>query len=53
VPVAWDHLLYTGDRETLRELWPAIQRLLSYLEAHIGVTACFNSDRRPPSTPAT
>jgi alpha-L-rhamnosidase len=48
VPVAWDHLLYTGDRETLRELWPAIQRLLSYLEAHIGSDGLFQ--QRPETS---
>jgi alpha-L-rhamnosidase len=41
VPVAWDHLLYTGDTATLREIWPAIQRLLKYLESHIGANGLF------------
>lgn len=41
VPVAWEHLLYTGDTATMREIWPAIQRLLSYLEAHIGKDGLF------------
>ena len=41
VPVAWDHLLYTGDRETLRELWPAMRRLMDYLEAHLGADGLF------------
>lgn len=41
VPVAWDHLLYTGDTATLREIWPAIQRLLKYLESHIGANGMF------------
>ncbi len=36
VPVAWDHLLYTDDTATLRELWPAMARLLAYLGGHIG-----------------
>lgn len=41
VPVAWEHLLYTGDAETLREIWPAIQRLLTYLESHMGANGLF------------
>ena len=41
VPVAWEHLLYTGDTQTLREIWPAIERLLSYLEAHMGQNGLF------------
>jgi len=41
LPVAWDHLLYTGDRETIRELWPALQRLMAYLEAHLGADGLF------------
>ncbi len=41
VPVAWEHLLYTGDTATLRELWPAITRLLGYLESHIGANGLF------------
>jgi len=36
VPVAWEHLLYTGDEATARELWPASRRLLGYLDAHVG-----------------
>ena len=36
VPVAWDYLLYTDDTKTLREIYPAIQRLLAYLGAHMG-----------------
>lgn len=41
VPVAWEHLLYTGDAETLRGLWPAITRLLGYLDAHRGPNGLF------------
>lgn len=41
VPVAWEHLLYTGDTATLRELWPAIQRLLGYLDSHIGANGLY------------
>lgn len=41
VPVAWEHLLYTGDTANLREIWPAIQRLLNYLESHIGANGLF------------
>jgi hypothetical protein len=41
VPVAWDHLLYTDDVETLREIYPAIGRLLAYLEKHTGEDGLF------------
>jgi alpha-L-rhamnosidase len=41
VPVAWDHLLYTGDKETMREIWPSIARLLGYLRAHTGADGLF------------
>jgi alpha-L-rhamnosidase len=41
VPVAWDHLLYTDDVETLREIYPAIVRLLAYLEKHTGEDGLF------------
>ncbi len=41
VPVAWEHLLYTGDRETVRRIWPAIKRLLGYLDAHCGADGLF------------
>ena len=41
VPVAWEHLLYTDDTATLREIYPAIKRLLGYLDAHIGANGLF------------
>jgi len=41
VPVAWDYLLFTGDRETLRALYPAITRLLGYLRSHMGADGLF------------
>ena len=41
VPVAWEHLLYTDDEATLREIWPAIARLLGYLDRHIGPNGLF------------
>ena len=34
VPVAWDYLLYTGDAKTLREVYPAVRRLMAYLTAN-------------------
>ncbi len=36
VPVAWEHLLYTDDVETLKEIYPALKRLLGYLGSRIG-----------------
>lgn len=41
VPVAWDHLLHTDDTDTAREIWPAIERLLGYLDSHIGENGLF------------
>ncbi len=41
VPVAWDHLLYTDDTATLREIYPAIKKLLGYLSSHIGSNGLF------------
>ena len=41
VPVAWDHLLYTDDVATMREIWPAILRLLDYLRAQFGPDGLF------------
>jgi len=41
VPVAWEHLLYTDDTGTLREIWPAIERLLQYLDRQTGSDGLF------------
>jgi alpha-L-rhamnosidase len=41
VPVAWDHLLYTGDTGTVRAIWPSIERLLGYLRAHTGADGLY------------
>ena len=41
VPVAWEHLLYTDDTATLRQIYPAIKKLLGYLTAHIGANGLF------------
>ena len=41
VPVAWEHLLYTDDTATLREVWPAIERLLAYLRQHVNADGLF------------
>lgn len=37
IPVAWDHYLYTRDDAVLRDIWPAVQKLMAYLSR--------NSDR--------
>ncbi|MDD6030338.1 MAG: alpha-L-rhamnosidase C-terminal domain-containing protein [Kiritimatiellae bacterium] len=34
IPVAWDHLLYTADYETLKLVWPDVVALVGYLNAH-------------------
>lgn len=41
VPVAWEHLLHTDDTATLREIHPAITKLLGYLSSHIGPNGLF------------
>ena len=41
VPVAWDHLLHTDDAATVREIYPAIKKLLGYLSSHIGADGLF------------
>jgi len=40
-PVAWDHLLYTDDVETLKKVYPAIKRLEGYLGSQIGGNGLF------------
>lgn len=40
-PVAWDHLLYTDDVETLKKVYPAIKRLEGYLGSRIGENGLF------------
>ncbi len=34
IPVAWDHLLYTADVETLKGVWPDVVALIGYLNVH-------------------
>ena len=45
VPVAWEHLLYTDDVATLKEIYPALRRLLGYLGDRIGTDGLFVQDR--------
>lgn len=45
VPVAWEHLLYTDDVGTLREIYPALKRLLGYLGGRMGDDGLFVQDR--------
>ena len=40
-PVAWDHLLYTDDVETLKRVYPAIKRLEGYLGSRLGGNGLF------------
>lgn len=35
IPVAWDHYLYTGDMTVLRDVWPAAQKVMAYLQRHM------------------
>ena len=41
VPVAWDYLLYTDDKDTLREIYPAIAKDLNYLLNQVGENGLF------------
>ncbi len=41
VPAAWDYLLYTGDAATLREIYPAIRRLMAYLKSNCRADGIF------------
>lgn len=45
IPVAWDYLLYTGDEDTLREIYPAIAKDLNYLLSHVGENGLFQQRR--------
>jgi len=45
VPVAWDYLLYTGDKDTLGEIYPAIAKDLNYLLNHVGENGLFQQRR--------
>jgi alpha-L-rhamnosidase len=44
VPVAWEHLLYTDDVATLKEIYPAVKRLLNDLGSKIGEDGLFVQD---------
>ena len=41
VPVLWDYYLYTGDDATLRELFPALEKLMDYLKPFVGKDGIF------------
>ena len=41
IPVAWDYLLYTGDIDSLRQIYPAIIKDINYLLAYIGDDGLF------------
>jgi alpha-L-rhamnosidase len=41
IPVAWDYLLYTGDKDTLRRIYPAIRKDLDYLLGFTGDSGLF------------
>lgn len=45
VPVLWDHLLYTDDRETARAVWPDVVALMNYLNAHRRTDGLFEPRR--------
>jgi alpha-L-rhamnosidase len=34
IPVAWDHLLFTNDKAIIKKIWPAITKLIDYLQSH-------------------
>ena len=41
VPCAWEHLLFTGDFDLARELWPAVDLNLRYIASHMGADGLF------------
>ena len=41
VPVAWDHILHTGDRDLARELFPVVRDLVAYLRSHCRADGLF------------
>lgn len=45
IPVAWDHLLYTGDDATLAGVWPDVVALVGYLNAHRRADGLFEQRR--------
>ena len=45
IPVTWDYLLYTDDRETVRGVWPDVVALVGYLNAHRRADGLFEPRR--------
>ena len=48
IPVLWDHLLYTGDFDLARELYPNAMRLVGYLRRNTGADGIF--EQRPETS---
>ena len=45
VPVAWDHILHSGDRALAKELYPVVRDLVRYLRAHCRAGGIFEQRR--------
>jgi len=45
VPVAWDHVLHSGDRKLAEELYPKVKALVAYLRAHCRADGVFEQRR--------
>ena len=45
VPVAWDHILHSGDRALAKELYPKVRALVAYLRAHCREDGIFKQRR--------
>jgi len=44
-PVAWDHILHSGDRALAAELYPKVKALIAYLRAHCRADGIFEQRR--------
>jgi hypothetical protein len=45
VPVAWDHILHSGDRALAKELYPVVADLVKYLRSHCRADGIFEQRR--------
>ena len=45
VPVAWDHILHSGDRALAKELYPKVKALVAYLRKHTRADGIFEQRR--------
>ncbi|MBR2838468.1 MAG: acetylxylan esterase [Kiritimatiellae bacterium] len=45
VPVAWDHVLHSGDRALAKEVYPVVKDLVAYLRGHCRADGIFEQRR--------